>query len=218
MNDEIELSIVSDGNSDNVFKHRRMREKTHKSIRKRKLKCEESLAFQDGESHEALSTDLSADQSVSEEKSKSEGSHGLSDEVPVNTSMPSAEAITNKESKAKKILEPSDEVSVDASLASLRIPKKKSKTEENLDGLHISINDLKQQIMGREVHVDNGNDDIETQPKQLVLSSNTDKEVKETDTAQSVANSLLRDLSYAICHEPFYQPISMPCGHTFCQE
>ena len=137
--------------------------------------------------------------------------------------------------KPKRDLESSDGVSVNNAESDGNSSTNQKGEEEEEDGddndnnmddnrmgeetpLSVSLNDLKQQILGRPMRTgdDDDKDDCEENLERRLQEAETTP-TGESDK-KSIANSLQRDLSCAICHEPFYQPISLPCGHTCCQE
>lgn len=69
----------------------------------------------------------------------------------------------------------------------------------------VSLNALKQQILGRKL-ISPEDDDI--------VSTNEEEELPVIQNA----SQLRKELCCAICHEPFYQPLSLTCGHSFCRD
>jgi hypothetical protein len=126
------------------------------------------------------------------------------------------------------------------------IPRKKKRirTEEPLgengdsdndggDGrgtLDVSISDLKRQIMGRQLRQEG--DEMED-PEHAELaqvralmhagplgSQNSTPDQASTtlvDARESLCDKLKNDMACAICHDIFYPPVSLLCGHTFCR-
>ena len=162
-----------------------------------------------------------------------------------------------------------DDATASSSLASLSrsIPRKKrrrlereslhdgdgsvhSDRDETDSPMNVSLAQLKRQVLGRDLKVDEnendwededdaeisqiralmnasdaGNDNRNTlKPVDAKAADNSDKEneglaqTKTNDSsALSLAEKLRNDLMCAICHEVVYPPVSLPCGHSFCQ-
>lgn len=81
----------------------------------------------------------------------------------------------------------------------------------------ISLNALKQNILGRQVQSFNDHHDDEDVSddddfKMTAVNNAT------TSTKTVISPELRRELSCSICHEVLFQPVSLLCGHSFCRE
>jgi hypothetical protein len=96
------------------------------------------------------------------------------------------------------------------------------------DEMEVSLNDLKRKVMGRDLKTEEDSD--REQDKELQeISALTNAEHEQEDSKAkndkkiyTIANSsmsekLRRDLMCSICHEVVYPPVSLLCGHSFCQ-
>jgi hypothetical protein len=76
--------------------------------------------------------------------------------------------------------------------------------ESSDDNQDVSLNVLKEQILGRK----------------LVTQQDVTYDKEDIMMVPEISNQaeLKKELSCAICQEPFWQPLSLSCGHSFCCE
>jgi hypothetical protein len=95
--------------------------------------------------------------------------------------------------------------------------------EDDDDNMEVSLNDLKRSVMGRDLKTDDDSDaEQDEELKQIrALMNPTGGEPDSTADSKSattaLAERLRKDLMCAVCHDVVYPPISLRCGHTFCQ-
>ena len=95
----------------------------------------------------------------------------------------------------------------------------------------VNLEELKFSILGRKLHTNTTmslQDHLDYYQKNARQNNNTnddddDDEVKDaatTSTAAAVGNMevLQADLTCPICYEVLFDPLSLPCGHSFCRE
>lgn len=146
-------------------------------------------------------------------KKKDESRHPTKQDLPDNDEGDCSEKDQNR--KTKITLEFSDGNSIDdngsssSSSSSSRLSFEQSQEAET--PMSVSLNDLKQKILGRPINTEDDESYKQNLEEEILME-------QEANTTSVVDDSLQRDLSCAICHEVFYQPMSLPCGHTFCQE
>ncbi|KAG7369059.1 zinc finger C3HC4 type domain containing protein [Nitzschia inconspicua] len=86
--------------------------------------------------------------------------------------------------------------------------------DEDVD---ISLNDLKRKVMGRDLRAEEDVDQEQDEElRQIQALMNTGPETEPSST-KTIADKLRRDLMCTICHDIIYPPISLFCGHSFCQ-
>mmetsp|Transcript_20050 Transcript_20050/g.49895 ORF Transcript_20050/g.49895 Transcript_20050/m.49895 type:complete len:685 (+) Transcript_20050:95-2149(+) len=187
--------------------------------------------------------------------------------IPVNPSedakMEAVEAVdpSQKTTEIGENLDPKEEGSTATAEAvgenaatslSSPIPRKKRRRIER-ESLHdeqsdddetdapmdISLAQLKRQVLGRDLKVDENEedeDDAELRQVRALMNApdagdaDADADAKpEAATAKnadlqlanknalSLSEKLRKDLMCAICHEVVYPPVALPCGHSFCQ-
>ncbi|KAG7348363.1 zinc finger C3HC4 type domain containing protein [Nitzschia inconspicua] len=85
------------------------------------------------------------------------------------------------------------------------------------DDVDISLNDLKRKVMGRDLRTEEDVDQEQDEElRQIQALMNTGPETEPPST-KTMADKLRRDLMCTICHDIIYPPISLFCGHSFCQ-
>jgi Zinc finger, C3HC4 type (RING finger) len=92
------------------------------------------------------------------------------------------------------------------------------------DDMEVSLNDLKRQVMGRDLRTEDDSDlEHDTELRQVRALVNAgpaeeaDEDGKPSASSTLLADKLRRDLICTICHDVIYPPISLLCGHSFCQ-
>ena len=99
-----------------------------------------------------------------------------------------------------------------------------SNNDEN-EEMQVSLNDLKRKVMGRDLKTEEDSDqeqDAELQQIKRLMNAEPAQEDDDDKRAashntKSMAEKLRRDLMCSICHEVVYPPVSLLCGHSFCQ-
>ena len=89
----------------------------------------------------------------------------------------------------------------------------------NSRGGGVSLEAIKRKVLGRSVpSLYDRPLDVDTEGGGVGDSTptRTPQSKKMSDQA-SVSYHLRGDLSCSICHEPFYKPVSLCCGHSFCK-
>jgi len=104
----------------------------------------------------------------------------------------------------------SDGGSISDTSSSSSSSSSKSRENEHKDDEEqqdVSLNALKEQILGRKLIT---HEDV----------SSLDAKEEEGLKLPAIMNAanLRKELSCPICHEPFFQPLSLHCGHSFCGE
>ena len=119
-----------------------------------------------------------------------------------------------------------------------------SDNDETDAPMDVSLTQLKRQVLGRDLKVDENEedeDDAELRQVRALMNASdagdgdgdgdgddakpeaankdADQEWKNSTNknALSLSEKLRNDLMCAICHEVVYPPVALPCGHTFCQ-
>ncbi|KAL3906222.1 MAG: hypothetical protein SGILL_009357 [Bacillariaceae sp.] len=97
--------------------------------------------------------------------------------------------------------------------------------------MEVSLKALKRQVMGRDLKTEEDSDqeqdeelekiralmNAETEQKPANGSVATETKTNTSNNNSSMAEKLRRDLMCSICHEVAYPPVSLLCGHSFCQ-
>jgi hypothetical protein len=78
--------------------------------------------------------------------------------------------------------------------------------QEGDERLQVSLDSLKQKILGRPLHTNTTEESSPHQWHSKMMS------------ISHCPPDLKRELQCAICHDCLFQPVSLPCGHSFCQE
>jgi hypothetical protein len=100
-------------------------------------------------------------------------------------------------------------------------------SDQNHHGMEVSLNELKRQVMGRDLRKEEDSDqehDAELQQIRALMNTTVPKDDSSneivnptTHSTTTMADKLRRDLMCSICHEVIYPPVSLLCGHSFCQ-
>ena len=86
--------------------------------------------------------------------------------------------------------------------------------QEEEEGMDVSLDAIKQKILGRGIQIGYDVSPNSKDGTEMNLGGNCNM----TPLQRATAPSLKQELSCAICYEPFYQPVSLTCGHSFCRE
>lgn len=86
--------------------------------------------------------------------------------------------------------------------------------QEEEEGMDVSLDAIKQKILGRGIQIGYDVSPNTKDGTRMNLGGNCNMTPLQT----AAAPSLKQELSCAICYEPFYQPVSLTCGHSFCRE
>ena len=103
-----------------------------------------------------------------------------------------------------------DEDAMDDEVADFRDVNHAEQDEEPGFVANVSVRDLKQKVLGRQIRTahDDNND----------FDDHIDTTLASYTTTQKVSPALRSELTCAICHELLLNPVSLLCGHSFCQE
>lgn len=87
---------------------------------------------------------------------------------------------------------------------------------DNENNQNVSIEELKQKILGRSIP---SMYDVNNEARAFDSGDNSRMILDPSAFADgtTVADHLRQDVSCAVCHDRFYNPVSLMCGHTFCQ-
>lgn len=111
---------------------------------------------------------------------------------------------------------------------------KDNSDDDDDDVKEVSLNDLKRKVMGRDLreHDEDEEEDEELQQvRDLMTHSMVASSSKSTgaagsrgsdgaaqdDMSKRLADKLRQDLTCSVCHDIVYPPVSLACGHSFCQ-
>jgi len=104
--------------------------------------------------------------------------------------------------------------------------------------LVVSLNSLKRKVMGRDLiqspsspatalaHCNTKKEDLQMAQIRALISNDNDNDINDSNNnnnnnnnnnSSQVAQQLAKELQCVICQEVFYPPVSLPCGHSFCQ-
>lgn len=103
-----------------------------------------------------------------------------------------------------------------------------SENDDFLGPVDVSLKDLKRQIMGRDLsqeenEVEEHEEAELTEVKTLMNAfpsfsqNSTTAEAPTIAARDALCDKLKNDMTCAICHDIFYPPMSLLCGHTFCR-
>ena len=110
------------------------------------------------------------------------------------------------------------------------IPKKRKLNEGRLfedeassgEEAEESLDAIKRQVLGRDLHVASPVGKSEQEPDEDLAHirelMEATPESNSKGSSSSVAARLQSDLQCAICHDLLYPPVSLHCGHSFCQD
>ncbi|CAB9501053.1 PHD [Seminavis robusta] len=79
------------------------------------------------------------------------------------------------------------------------------------NGGSVSVSQLKNRILGRQIRTHDDDDEDDEEHRDNLAS-------QQYSTTHKVSPELRKELSCAICHEVLLHPVSLLCGHSFCQE
>lgn len=109
-----------------------------------------------------------------------------------------------------------DEDAMDDEVADFRDVNHAEEDEEPGFVANVSVRALKQRVLGRQIRTAHEEDDDDDNNNHD--DDEYDSKLAAYTTTQKVSPALRSELTCAICHELFLNPVSLLCGHSFCQE
>jgi len=91
--------------------------------------------------------------------------------------------------------------------------------DESHDESHaeVSLEDLKRKILGRSIPSHDADDEARVFSATATASAGLVWNSSSFADGATLASHLRQDLTCPICHDRFYDPVSLPCGHSFCR-
>jgi hypothetical protein len=86
--------------------------------------------------------------------------------------------------------------------------------------MEVSLNELKRRVLGRDLKTDEDSDaehDDELKKIRSLMNPIGSNSNADGSKFTALADKLRNDLMCAVCHDVVYPPISLRCGHSFCQ-